>query len=58
VGSDPAVVGSGNAGVSRAQSMKNAAEMALAEFPDPNIQLHQDDGGNPQGAQQGPTGAR
>ena len=42
----------GNAGVA-AQSMKNAAEMALAEFQDPNIQLLiKDDGGNPQGAQQ------
>src|SRR6202011_2841446 len=45
--------GSGNAGVA-AQSMKNAAEMALAEFQNPNIQLLiKDDGGNPQGAQQG-----
>ena len=44
---------SGNAGVA-AQSMKNAAEMALAEFQNPNIQLLiKDDGGNPQGAQQG-----
>src|ERR1700731_2218732 len=44
---------SGNAGVA-AQSMKNAAEMALAEFQNPNIQvLIKDDGGNPQGAQQG-----
>ena len=43
----------GNAGVA-AQSMKNAAEMALAEFQNPNIQLLiKDDGGNPQGAQQG-----
>jgi hypothetical protein len=43
----------GNAGVA-AQSMKNAAEMALAEFKNPNIQLLiKDDGGNPQGAQQG-----
>ena len=42
-----------NAGVA-AQSMKNAAEMALAEFQNPNIQLLiKDDGGNPQGAQQG-----
>ena len=33
--------------------MKNAAEMALAEFQNPNIQLLiKDDGGNPQGAQQ------
>src|SRR5205814_6911619 len=42
-----------NAGVA-AQSMKNAAEMALAEFQNPNIQLLiNDDGGSPQGAQQG-----
>src|SRR5436309_1780950 len=42
----------GNAGVA-AQSMKNAAEMALAEFQNPNIQLLiKDDGGGPQGAQQ------
>ena len=42
----------GNAGVA-AQSMKNAAEMALAEFQNPNIQLLiKDDGGTPQGAQQ------
>src|SRR3981081_3517173 len=42
----------GNAGVA-AQSMKNAAEMALAEFQNPNIQLlFKDDGGSPQGAQQ------
>jgi ABC-type branched-subunit amino acid transport system substrate-binding protein len=44
---------SGNAGVA-AQSMKNASEMALAEFQNPNIQLLiKDDGGTPQGAQQG-----
>ena len=44
---------SGNAGVA-AQSMKNSAEMALAEFQNPNIQLLiKDDAGNPQGAQQG-----
>lgn len=44
---------SGNAGVA-AQSMKNAAEMALAEFQNPNIQLLiKDDAGSPQGAQQG-----
>jgi len=43
----------GNAGVA-AQSMKNAAEMALAEFKNPNIQLLlKDDAGTPQGAQQG-----
>jgi ABC-type branched-subunit amino acid transport system substrate-binding protein len=42
----------GNAGVA-AQSMKNAAEMALAEFQNPNIQLLiKDDNGTPQGAQQ------
>jgi len=34
--------------------MKNAAEMALAEFKNPNIQLLvKDDGGTPQGAQAG-----
>ena len=45
--------GSGNAAVA-AQSMKNAAEMALAEFQNPNIQLLiKDDAGTPQGAQQG-----
>jgi ABC-type branched-subunit amino acid transport system substrate-binding protein len=44
---------SGNAGVA-AQSMKNSAEMALAEFQNPNIQLLiKDDGGSPQGAAQG-----
>jgi ABC-type branched-subunit amino acid transport system substrate-binding protein len=43
----------GNAGLA-AQSMKNAAEMALAEFQNPNVQLLiKDDGGSPQGAQQG-----
>ena len=43
----------GNARVA-AQSMKNAAEMALAEFKNPNIQLLvKDDGGTPQGAQAG-----
>jgi len=41
----------GNAGVA-AQSMRNAAEMALAEFKSPNVQLLvKDDGGTPQGAQ-------
>jgi ABC-type branched-subunit amino acid transport system substrate-binding protein len=44
---------SGNAGLA-AQSMKNAAEMALAEFQNPNIQLLiKDDSGSAQGAQQG-----
>ncbi|MGJ4992887.1 penicillin-binding protein activator [Bradyrhizobium sp. HKCCYLR20261] len=44
---------SGNAGVA-AQSMKNAAEMALAEFQNPNIQLLiKDDAGSQPGAQQG-----
>jgi hypothetical protein len=44
---------SGNAAVA-ALSMKNSAEMALAEFQNPNIQLLiRDDGGSPQGAQQG-----
>src|SRR5438132_408162 len=43
----------GNAGVA-AQSMKNAAEMALAEFQNPNIQLLlKDDAGSPQGANAG-----
>jgi ABC-type branched-subunit amino acid transport system substrate-binding protein len=42
----------GNAGAA-ARSMKNAAEMALAEFNSPNIQLLvKDDGGNAHGAQQ------
>jgi ABC-type branched-subunit amino acid transport system substrate-binding protein len=42
---------SGNAGLA-AQSMKNAADMALAEFQTPNIQLLiKDDGGSAQGAQ-------
>jgi len=42
----------GNAGLA-GQSMKNAGEMALAEFNAPNIQLLvKDDGGNAQGAQQ------
>jgi len=41
----------GNAGVA-ALSMKNAAEMALAEFNQPNVQLLvKDDAGTPQGAQ-------
>jgi ABC-type branched-subunit amino acid transport system substrate-binding protein len=43
----------GNAAVA-AQSMRNSAEMALAEFQNPNIQLLiKDDGGTPQGAGQG-----
>lgn len=42
----------GNAGLA-AQSMRNAAEMALSEFSDPNIQLLlKDDAGTAQGAQQ------
>jgi branched-chain amino acid transport system substrate-binding protein len=42
---------SGNAGTA-AQSMRNAAELALAEFGNPNIQLIvKDDGGNAHGAQ-------
>lgn len=42
----------GNAGIA-AISMKNAAEMALAEFNSPNIQLLvKDDGGTPNGAAQ------
>jgi ABC-type branched-subunit amino acid transport system substrate-binding protein len=44
---------SGNAAVA-AQSMRNSAEMALAEFQNPNIQLLiKDDSGNAQGAAQG-----
>jgi branched-chain amino acid transport system substrate-binding protein len=44
--------GSGNAAVA-AQSMRNAAEMALAEFNSPDIQLLvKDDGGSAPGAQQ------
>jgi hypothetical protein len=43
----------GNAGLA-ALSMKNAAEMALAEFQNPNIQLLiKDDAGTPQGSQAG-----
>ena len=43
----------GNAGVA-AQSMKDAAELALDEFKNPNIQLLvKDDGGTPQGARAG-----
>ena len=43
----------GNAGLA-AQSMKNAAEMAIAEFKNPNIQLLvKDDAGQPQTAQAG-----
>jgi len=43
----------GNAGLAAA-SMKNAADLALAEFKNPNIQLLvKDDGGTPQGAQAG-----
>jgi ABC-type branched-subunit amino acid transport system substrate-binding protein len=43
---------SGNAGVA-ATAMKNAAEMAIQEFKNPNIQLLvKDDGGTPAGAQQ------
>lgn len=42
----------GNAGLA-GQSMRNAAEMAFAEFNSPNIQLLiKDDGGTAQGAQQ------
>lgn len=42
----------GNAGVA-AQSMRNAAEMALAEFNNPDVQLLvKDDGGSAPGAQQ------
>jgi branched-chain amino acid transport system substrate-binding protein len=43
---------SGNAGAA-ARAMKNAAELAIAEFNSPNIQLLvKDDGGSAQGAQQ------
>jgi branched-chain amino acid transport system substrate-binding protein len=43
----------GNAGVA-GQAMRNAAELALAEFNSPNIQLLvKDDGGNPEAARQG-----
>jgi ABC-type branched-subunit amino acid transport system substrate-binding protein len=43
--------GAGNAGVA-AQSMRNAAELALVEFQNPNVQLLiKDDGSSPQGAQ-------
>jgi ABC-type branched-subunit amino acid transport system substrate-binding protein len=43
----------GNASIA-ARSMKNAAEMALSEFQNPNIQLLiKDDAGSSQGAQQG-----
>jgi len=42
----------GNAGVA-GQAMRNAAEMALAEFNSPNLQLLvKDDGGNPEVARQ------
>jgi ABC-type branched-subunit amino acid transport system substrate-binding protein len=45
--------GQGNASIA-GQSMKNAAEMALAEFKSPNIQLLvKDDGGTVQSAQAG-----
>jgi ABC-type branched-subunit amino acid transport system substrate-binding protein len=47
----------GNAGIA-AQSMKNAAQLALAEFKNPNIQLLvKDDAGTPQGAQAGAQAA-
>src|SRR5271165_7071614 len=43
----------GNAGLA-GQAMRNAAEMALAEFNAPNIQLLvKDDGGTAEGARQG-----
>jgi ABC-type branched-subunit amino acid transport system substrate-binding protein len=46
------VSASGNAGLA-AQSMRNGAEMALAEFNNPDLQLLvMDDGGTVQGAQQ------
>ncbi len=44
--------GSGNAGLA-GQSMRNAAELALSEFNNPNLQLLvKDDAGSAQGAQQ------
>ncbi|WP_164054045.1 ABC transporter substrate-binding protein, partial [Serratia marcescens] len=44
--------GAGNAGVA-GNSMKNAAEMALAEFQNPDLQLLiKDDAGTSSGAQQ------
>jgi ABC-type branched-subunit amino acid transport system substrate-binding protein len=47
----------GNAGLA-AQSMRNAAELALAEFSNPNIQLLiKDDAGNPTAARQAATQA-
>jgi len=47
----------GNAGIA-ANSMKNAAQLALAEFKNPNIQLLvKDDAGTPQGAQAGAQAA-
>ena len=46
---------SGNAGVA-ALSMKNAAEMAFAEFRNPNIQLlFKDDAGSPQARRRAPS---
>jgi ABC-type branched-subunit amino acid transport system substrate-binding protein len=48
--------GPGGAGVG--QSLKNAAEMALSDFKNPDIQLLvKDDGGTPQGAQAGTQAA-
>ena len=45
------LTGAGNAGLA-AQSMKNAAELALLEFNTPSVQLLvKDDGGTPAGAQ-------
>ena len=45
----------GNAGTA-ATSMKNASEMALAEFLNPNLQLLiKDDAGSPQGAHRPPS---
>jgi ABC-type branched-subunit amino acid transport system substrate-binding protein len=47
----------GNAGIA-AQSMRNAAQLALSEFKNPNIQLLvKDDAGTPQGAQAGAQAA-
>jgi len=49
------ISGAGSAGVA-AQSMRNAAELALAEFNNPDVQLLvKDDGGSAAGAQQAAT---
>jgi ABC-type branched-subunit amino acid transport system substrate-binding protein len=49
---------SGPSGAGVGTSLKNAAEMALSDFKNPNIQLLvKDDGGTPQGAQAGAQAA-